>query len=85
MARLDRENATVMVSELLKNRGSKMAVLRRTMLEDLLRGGTELVLSYREASPNWRAPNTGPTAPQNRHRAGLNLQEVAEQSFRELS
>ncbi|KAK0122658.1 hypothetical protein ONS96_009696 [Cadophora gregata f. sp. sojae] len=85
MARLDRENATVMVSELLKNRGSKMAVLRRTMLEDLLKGGTELVMSYREASPNWRSPNTVPTALESRHRAGLNLQEAAEQSMRELS
>ncbi|KAH6707768.1 armadillo-type protein [Leptodontidium sp. MPI-SDFR-AT-0119] len=85
MARLDRENATVMISELLKNRGGQMAVMRRTLLEDLLRGGTELVMSYREAMPNWRAPNTGPSAPDKRHRAGLNLQEVTEQSFREFS
>ncbi|XMA10138.1 hypothetical protein WAI453_002929 [Rhynchosporium graminicola] len=84
MARLDRENATVMVSELLKNRGSQMAVLRRSLLEDLLRGGTELVMSYREASPNWRGANQGPSSPASRPRAGLNLQEVTEQSFREF-
>jgi hypothetical protein len=85
MARLDRENATVMISELLKNRGSQMPVMRRTLLEDLLKGGTELVMSYREASPSWRGPNTVPTSPGSRPRAGLHLQEVTEQSVREFS
>ncbi|KAI6713290.1 hypothetical protein JHW43_004163 [Diplocarpon mali] len=52
MARLDRENGLVLVNELLKSQGAQMAVTRRTLFEDLLRGGTELVQSYREASPN---------------------------------
>ncbi|RAL63453.1 hypothetical protein DID88_003873 [Monilinia fructigena] len=48
MARIDRENALVLVSELLKNRGNEMAVMKRALFEDLLKGGGELVMSYRE-------------------------------------
>ncbi|EHL02462.1 hypothetical protein M7I_1543 [Glarea lozoyensis 74030] len=48
MARLDRENALVLVSEMLKNRGSDMAVMRRAMFEDLLKGGGEIVLAAKE-------------------------------------
>jgi hypothetical protein len=51
MARIDRENALVLISEMLKNRGAEMALMRRTLFEELLRGGSELVLSYREAKP----------------------------------
>jgi hypothetical protein len=81
MARIDRENALVLVSELLKNRGSEMAVMRRTLFEDLLKGGGELVMSYRDAKPTW-----GRTAipPENRARAGLTIQEVAAESFKEF-
>jgi hypothetical protein len=77
MARIDRENALVLINELLKNRGNEMAVMRRTLFEDLLKGGGEVVMSYKEAAPNWgieRAPK------ERRHRAGLNIQQVAEQS-----
>jgi hypothetical protein len=45
MARIDRENALVLITELLKNRGDEMAVMRKSLLEDLLKGGGEMVLS----------------------------------------
>ncbi|APA06669.1 hypothetical protein sscle_02g014390 [Sclerotinia sclerotiorum 1980 UF-70] len=82
MARIDRENALVLVSELLKNRGSEMAVMRRTLFEDLLKGGGELVMTYREAkeeggTARWRESDD--------KGAGMNLQEVAMESMRELS
>ncbi len=81
MARIDRENALVLVSELLKNRGKDMAVMRRTLFEDLLRGGTEIMLSYKEASPLH-----GKVLPrEKRARAGLNLQEAAAESIIEMS
>ena len=81
MARIDRENALVLVSELLKNRGKDMAVMRRTLFEDLLRGGTEIMLSYKEATP--MQGNLLPR--ENRASAGLNLQEAAAESIIELS
>lgn len=82
MARIDRENAVVLINEMLKNRGPEMAVMRRTLFEDLLRGGTEIVMSYREAKP-LRGEALVPK--QHRIRAGLNLQEVVQQSYMELS
>lgn len=48
MLRIDRENALVLVSELLRQRGPTMAFMRRTAFEDLLQGGAGLHLSYRE-------------------------------------
>ncbi|TVY25020.1 hypothetical protein LHYA1_G006454 [Lachnellula hyalina] len=81
MARLDRENALVMVNELLKNMGGQMAVMRKTLFEDLLKGGGQLVMSYREAQPMWGDK----TKPKNeRVRAGLNLQEATVESLKEL-
>lgn len=77
MARIDRENALVLINELLKNRGDEMAVMRRTMFEDLLKGGGELVMSYKESAPNW---GTESVPKERRRRAGLNVQQVAEQS-----
>ena len=53
MARIDRENALVLISEMLKNRGSEMSLMRRTLFEDLLKGGGELIMSDREVQPNW--------------------------------
>jgi hypothetical protein len=82
MARLDRENAMVLVSELLKNRGSEMAVMRRSLFEDLLRGGGEILMSYQEAKPTW---GTQPVPGERRHRANLKIEEVAGQSFMEFS
>lgn len=48
MARIDRENALVLVSELLKNCGEHMAVMRRHVFEELLRGGGTMHLDQRE-------------------------------------
>jgi hypothetical protein len=48
MARIDRQNALVMVSELLKNRGSEMAIMRKAMFEDLLKGGANAILASRQ-------------------------------------
>jgi len=80
MARIDRENALVLVSELLKNRGSEMAVMRRALFEDLLKGGTEIMMSYKEAKPLYgEKPN------ENRPRAGLRFQEVVAESVVEFS
>jgi hypothetical protein len=80
MARIDRENALVLISELLKNHGTQMAVIRRTLFEDLLKGGGEVLLSYQQAA-------LGDTLlPRDkRARVGLNLQEVAEQAGYEFS
>lgn len=82
MQRLDRENALVLISELLKNRGAQMAAMRRTRFEDLLRGGSQLLQSHGDASSSssWRGPATVPTPP----RANSSLQETAEQSVRGL-
>jgi hypothetical protein len=82
MARIDRENALVLVSELLKNRGKDMAVMRRTLFEDLLKGGTEVMLSYKEAKPLYGEKLL---PKEERARAGLNLQEAAQESVSELS
>ena len=80
MARIDRENALVLISELLKNRGPQMALMRRTLFEDLLKGGGEIVSSYQQAAWGDKL-----VARDKRLRAGLNLQEVAEQAGYELS
>jgi hypothetical protein len=82
MARIDKENALVLISELLKNRGSEMAVMRRALFEDLLKGGGELIMTYREAAPNW---GVSTVSEDQRPRTGLNLQQIAEQSSFELS
>jgi hypothetical protein len=68
MARIDRQNALVLVSELLRNRGSEMAVVRKVIFEDLLRGGANtLIASKEEAShetgqavPAPATPSQGP-------------------------
>lgn len=80
MARIDRENALVLISELLKNRGSEMAVMRRTLFEDLLQGGGEIVLSYREAK--W---HDIPVPRENRPRGNFQVGEVIQQANFELS
>jgi hypothetical protein len=82
MARIDKENALVLISELLKNRGTEMAVMRRTLFEDLLKGGSEILMTYKEAAPG----GVGGSVPrEKRQRAGLNIQQIAEQSSYELS
>lgn len=82
MNRLDRENALVLVNEMLKNRGTEMAVMRRATFEDLLKGGGELVRSYRESRPEW---DEGEIVPRERRaKAGLNVQELAAETFKEV-
>jgi hypothetical protein len=81
LQRIDRENALVLVSELLKNRGSEMAVMRRALLEDLLKGGTEIMLTYKESKPFY---GDTPLPKEKRARVGLNLQEVVAESTVEL-
>jgi hypothetical protein len=84
MARGDRQNALVLVSEMLKNRGTQMAVMRRTLFEDLLRGGSEIVMSYREGKPEWGAGVSELGEGERKIRAGLNLQEASGEAFKEL-
>jgi len=48
MARIDRENALVLVSEVLRHRGPEMAAIRRSAFEDLLKGGGVIHLSYQQ-------------------------------------
>ena len=79
MARIDRENALILISELLKNRGPAMAVMRRTLFEDLLKGGGEIHMTYQDASMGEVSNN------EKRVRAGLNLAQIAEQSSSKLS
>jgi hypothetical protein len=80
MARLDRENALVLVSELLKNRGRDMALMRRTLFEDLFKGGGEIVMSYREAKRGEKFLQRG-----QRQTANADIHEVMQQSIHEIS
>jgi hypothetical protein len=80
MARVDRENALVLVNQLLKNRGSEMAVMRRTLFEDLLKGGAEVHMSYKDAT--W---GHTPVPRERRARGGANIHEAVEQSVYEIS
>lgn len=85
MTKIDRENALVMVSELLKNRGEEMAVMRRTLFEDLLKGGGEVVMSYSERKEKEKevAEREGPNP---RPRKGkFEIGEIAEQTHFALS
>jgi len=80
MTRIDRENAVVLVSELLKNRGSEMALMRKTLFEDLLKGGGDMILSYRE-----NMAKGAPVPKDKRARSGYDVQDISVQSFNELS
>ncbi|KAI0999634.1 hypothetical protein K3495_g8563 [Podosphaera aphanis] len=44
LARLDRENVLVLISEMLKNSGNKMTAPRRATFKELLKGGGEMLL-----------------------------------------
>jgi hypothetical protein len=48
LQRIDRMNTLVLLSELLKNMGNKMAVLKRATFEDLIQKGGGIVASYSE-------------------------------------
>jgi hypothetical protein len=77
MTRIDRENALVMVNGLLKNRGEQMAFMRRTLFEDLLKGGGEMIISYQEAA--LRGPK------ETRPSVHIGLQDIITQAESELS
>ena len=48
MERVDRQNALVFLNGLLRNRGCKMAVMRRAILEDLLKGHADFLMATTE-------------------------------------
>lgn len=73
MRRIDRENALVLVSELLRTRGNQMALMRRTVFEELLRGGGLLHEDYRNLADSKVDAGT-------RYNLQLNVREVATQS-----
>ncbi|KAI9755590.1 MAG: hypothetical protein M1835_000804 [Candelina submexicana] len=50
MKRRDRENALVLISELLRFRGDRMAIMRKHLFEDLLYGRESIHSTYRELS-----------------------------------
>ncbi|KAI9640853.1 hypothetical protein NHQ30_010694 [Ciborinia camelliae] len=86
MARIDRENALVLVSELLKNRGDEMAVMRRTLFEDLIKGGGELIVSSRvgrDSVGGSGGSGGGDGGSGSGRTPGLDLQEVAMESINE--
>jgi hypothetical protein len=81
MARIDRENAMILVSELLKQRGSEMATIRRTVFEDLLKGGGMMHLTYQEVLDQEKSQEEkAPRPPKLR----LNMYEATEESVKEL-
>ncbi|TAQ86728.1 hypothetical protein B7494_g4937 [Chlorociboria aeruginascens] len=82
MARIDRENAMVLVAELIKNRGENMAIMRRMLFEDLLKGGSEIVLSYKAAQPGW---GSIPVPEELRTSQKQDVPEIVPQSFNEFS
>lgn len=59
-----------------------MAVMRRTLFEDLLRGGTEIVMSYSETRKAW---GKDVVLREDRVRLGMDIGNVAEQSLMEFS
>lgn len=79
MARIDRQNALVLVSELLKNRGTEMAVMRKTLFEDLLKGGANTLLANQEEIPYEKSK---PPAPPGQR---LGVQELASYSVHDFA
>lgn len=63
MQRIDRENALVLVSELLRHCGSEMAAIRRSVFEDLLKGGGTMHLSYAQVREREEFFDNGSPAP----------------------
>lgn len=81
MARIDRENAMILVSELLKQRGSEMATIRRTVFEDLLKGGGMMHLTYQEVLDLEKSQEEMAPRPP---KLGLNMYDATEESVKEL-
>jgi hypothetical protein len=80
MARIDRENALVLVSEVLRRRGPEMAAIRRSVFEDLLKGGGVMHLSYAQVKEREALFDGGITTP----RMGLDMHQVQEESIKEF-
>lgn len=82
LARIDRQNALVMVSELLKNRGSEMAIMRKTMFEDLLKGGANTILATQQQESKQAEQLNSETRPSG---DGAGLQELASYSVNDFA
>jgi hypothetical protein len=80
MQRIDRENALVLVSEILRQRGPQMASMRRSVFEELLQGGGLMHLSYTQVQEREDFFD-GKVQKMN---SGQSMQEVAEASTQEL-
>ncbi len=80
MARIDRENALVLVSEVLRHGGAEMAAIRRSVFEDLLKGGGVMHLSYQQVKEREALFDGKSVTP----RMGLGMHQVQEESIREF-
>jgi hypothetical protein len=80
MVRIDRENAMVLVSEVLRHRGSEMAAIRRSVFEDLLKGGGVMHLSYQQVKEREAFFDGKFSTP----RMGLGMHQVQEESIKEF-
>jgi hypothetical protein len=80
MARIDRENALVLVSEVLRHRGPEMAAIRRSTFEDLLKGGGVMHLSYQQVKERETFFDGKVSTP----RLGLGMHQVQEESIKEF-
>jgi hypothetical protein len=80
MARIDRQNALVLVNGLLRNRGSEMAVMRKALFEELLRGGANALLINKESVSN-QEEKQDPPAPGD----GLEVGELASYSIHDFT
>jgi hypothetical protein len=80
MARIDRENALVLVSEVLRHCGSEMAAIRRSVFEDLLKGGGVMHLSYQQVKECEAFFDGKVSTP----RMGLGMHVALEESIKEF-
>lgn len=82
MARIDRQNALVLVNELLRNRGSEMAVVRKALFEDLLRGGATSLMADKDKESEGKE---NPAPPGAIPGEGHDVQELASSSMHDFS
>jgi hypothetical protein len=80
MQRIDRENALVLVSEVLRHCGPEMAAIRRSVFEDLLKGGGVMHLSYQQVKEREAFFDGKVKTP----KMGLNMHDVQEESIKEF-
>lgn len=79
MQNKDRMNAMVLLKEMLKNRGNKMAVMRRALFEDLLQEAGEKVLSTRDGGVHKMI-----TAPDNGEKGKLWIGDILQEAAEEI-